>query len=272
MEAALLGLFMLSAGLVTVALEYPGSPLRQAMGDPVARRFLTGLGMGATAIALIYSAWGKRSGAHFNPAVTLTFLRLGKVERWDAVLYIAAQFAGAVAGVALVALVVGSPFGDPTVNYTATRPGTGGHIAAFAAEVVITFVLMVTVLTLTNAPRLARYTGLAVGVLLVLYITIEAPFSGMSMNPARSFAPTIDTGLWNELWVYFAGPVVGMLLAAEVWVRIMGRDRVRCAKLHHTPDHPCPFRCGYQAGSDPTTDPAMNDTRRDARRHEEFAS
>ena len=73
MEAALLGLFMISACAFTVLLEFPGSPVRQAVPDPGIRRFLTGLAMGTTAIALIYSPWGKQSGAHFNPAMTLTF-------------------------------------------------------------------------------------------------------------------------------------------------------------------------------------------------------
>jgi aquaporin Z len=268
MEGALLGVFMVIAGLVTVLVEYPGSPIRQAIGDPIARRFVTGLAMGGTAIALVYSRWGKRSGAHFNPAVTLTFLRLRKVETWDAALYTLAQFLGAVAGVTLVALLIGSPFGDPNVNYAATRPGMGGTLVAFASEVVITFVLMAMVLTMTNAPRLARYTGLAVGVLLVIYITLEAPLSGMSLNPARSLAPTIETGLWDELWIYFTGPLVGMLLAAETWVRLVGLNRVRCAKLHHTPDTPCIFRCGYRADANAATHPMTSDSIR----REEFVS
>ena len=86
LEAAGLGLFMISACLVTVLLEYPSSPVRQALPDPWVRRLLIGIAMGLTAISLIYSPLGKRSGAHLNPAVTLTFLRLGKIEPWDAVL------------------------------------------------------------------------------------------------------------------------------------------------------------------------------------------
>lgn len=84
MEAAELGLFMISAGALGVLLEYPGSPVHQALPSPALRRVLMGLAMGATAIAIIYSPLGKQSGAHFNPSVTLTFFRLGKVRGWDA--------------------------------------------------------------------------------------------------------------------------------------------------------------------------------------------
>jgi len=84
MEGALLGLFMISACVFTVIFQLPGSPVRQAIASAELRRVLTGIAMGLTAIALIYSPWGQRSGAHLNPSVTLTFLRLGKIKRVDA--------------------------------------------------------------------------------------------------------------------------------------------------------------------------------------------
>jgi aquaporin Z len=79
-EAAELGAFMLSAGAFTTLFEYPNSPVHQAIGDPFVRRTTIGIAMGLTALALIFSPLGKRSGAHMNPAVTLAFLRLGKVK------------------------------------------------------------------------------------------------------------------------------------------------------------------------------------------------
>jgi glycerol uptake facilitator-like aquaporin len=106
MEAAGLGIFMLAACTFATLLEHPASPVRQAISDPILRRLLMGLAMGLTAINLIYSPWGKQSGAHLNPSVTLTFWRLGKVASWDALLYIAAQFVGGMTGVLLAAWVL----------------------------------------------------------------------------------------------------------------------------------------------------------------------
>lgn len=160
MEAAGLGVFMISAALCTILLEHPSSPLHESIGNPITRRLLIGIAMGLTAIGIIYSPWGKRSGAHLNPAVTLTFFRLGKVHAVDAVFYVLAQFIGGVAGVMVVAAVLGMQVADRSVNYVATVPGPGGPAVAFLAELAISFVLMLVVLIVSNARHLARYTGL----------------------------------------------------------------------------------------------------------------
>jgi aquaporin Z len=245
MEAAGLGVFMVSAGFFGTLLEYPGSPVQQAIPEPWLRRLLMGLLMGSTAIAIVYSPWGKRSGAHINPSITVTFLRLGKVEPWDAFFYILAQFTGGVLGLLLVGAALGAPLGHPSVNYVATLPGEYGAGLAFLAEVLISFLLMFVVLRMSNVPALNRYTGLLAGTLVATYITLEAPLSGMSMNPARTFASAVPGQLWMWLWVYFAAPPLGMLLAAEVYVRLKGARKVYCAKLHHENDKRCIFRCRY---------------------------
>ena len=99
MEAALLGAFMVSACGFGVLYGFPQSPVRQAISSGFVRGLLAGLSMGLTALAIFYSPWGKQSGAHINPAVTLTFLRLGKIRLADAMFYVAAQFAGGVRAV-----------------------------------------------------------------------------------------------------------------------------------------------------------------------------
>src|SRR5512145_2421607 len=96
MEAAELGIFLIVACAVVVLLEHPALPFAALLPNPAVRRAITGAAMGMTAIAIIYSPWGEQSGAHFNPAVTLTFWRLGKVATWDAVFYALAQLAGGV--------------------------------------------------------------------------------------------------------------------------------------------------------------------------------
>ena len=246
MEAAGLGLFMISAGVFGTLLEYTQSPVHKAIADPLVRRFLMGLAMGLTAVVIIYSPWGQQSGAHLNPAVTLTFWRLGKVASADALFYIMAQFCGGAAGVFIVAAVLGTPFALPPVQYVVTVPGSAGAMTAFLAETVIAFFLMLTVLVSTNTARLSRYTGIFAGILLVVYITFEAPFSGMSINPARSFASALAAGLWKTLYVYFAAPVIGMLLASFAYQFIRSPEDVKCAKLNHHTTRRCIFHCGYR--------------------------
>jgi aquaporin Z len=245
MEALGLGLFMVSAGLFGTLLEYPGSPVHQALPSPFARRALMGVAMGLTAIGLIYSPWGRRSGAHINPAVTLTFVRLGRVRPADATAYVAAQFTGGLAGALLVAALLGDAFLAPPVAAVATLPGPAGVAVAFTSELAISFALVLMVLTLGASPRWSRHTGLFVGAVLFLYISFEAPLSGMSMNPARTMASALPGHAFQAIWIYFAAPLAGMLLASEVHVRRARSKQVGCAKLAHS--LPCIF-CGRQGG------------------------
>jgi aquaporin Z len=80
----------------------------------------------------------------------------------------------------------------------------------------------------------------------MLYIIIEAPISGMSMNPARTLGSAFSAQVWTSIWIYFTAPPTGMLLAAEAYVRLRGSHRVLCAKLHHENNERCIFRCNYR--------------------------
>jgi aquaporin Z len=246
-EVWALGMFMISAALFTALLEYPGSPAHHLIPDGFTRRALIGLAMGLTAIALIYSPWGQRSGAHLNPATTLTFLQLGKVMPWDALFYITAQFIGGVSGILFSKLLLGPILADPTVNYVTTVPGPAGTGAAFLAETGMACGMMLMVLFATNSPKLARFTGLFAGALVFLYITFEAPLSGMSINPARTAASALPSGIWTSGWIYFAAPVLGMLMAAQIHRAVGHRSHLTCPKLHHGTKQRCIF-CG-QPGS-----------------------
>jgi aquaporin Z len=243
-EAAALATFMVSAATMTVVIEHPASPVRSFVGDAIARRMLMGMAMGLTAATIIYSPWGRRSGAHMNPSVTLTFFRLGKIGGRDALAYAAAQFVGGIVGISVASLGLLRWIADPSVNYVATAPGPFGNAVAFAAEATISFVLMLVVLSVSNQRRLSPFTGVVVAVLVATFITLEAPFSGMSMNPARTLGPDVIGGIWRGLWIYFAAPPLGMLMAAEIFVRVRGRLAVRCAKLHHD-SGPCIFNCSH---------------------------
>ena len=249
-EAWALGTFMISAALFTALLEYPGSPLHQAIPNAAVRRALIGLAMGLTAIALIYSPWGQRSGAHMNPAATLTFLRLGKIQPFDAAFYIAAQFLGGLGGVMMSKLLLGTVVAHPSVNYVTTVPGQAGVGVAFLAEAVIACGMMLMVLFVTNAPKLARFTGLFAGALVFLYITFEAPLSGMSINPARTAASALPSGIWTSCWIYFTAPILGMLLAAQLFVLLNNDSSSACPKLHHGSKQRCIF-CGHPGSRSP---------------------
>jgi len=242
-EGFALGAFMVSAGLFTTVLEAPGSWLRQYMESADLRRVLIGLAMGLTAIALIYSPWGSRSGAHMNPAVTIAYWRLGKIHPIDAAGYICAQFLGGICGVLLVAALLGPSFTTPPVNWVATQPGEQGPVIAFIAEVAISAILMSIVLVTSNSTRFSRYTGVFAGLLVAIYIAVEAPLSGMSMNPARSFASAAPGMMWQNLYVYFIAPVTGMVLAAWVYTRVYTYRA--CAKLCHSARQRC-IHCGYE--------------------------
>lgn len=245
-EAVCLGLFMISAFTFGALLEHPASPVHQAIPNSLARRFLMGLAMGGTAAGIIYSPWGKQSGAHFNPSVTLTFLRLGKVQSWDALFYVVCQFIGGLLGALLASVALAAWASHPSVNYVVTIPGNAGAFIAFIAEIVITFILMTVILHASNDPKLHKLTGLYTGILVAAYIAIEAPLSGMSMNPARTFASALPGQQWTALWIYFTAPLIGMLSAAEVYVRSRGARGVACAKLHHENNKRCIF-CGKPA-------------------------
>jgi aquaporin Z len=245
MEAAELGIFMISAAVFTILLYHPASPAVRAISPEFLRRVLMGLAMGLTLVAIVFSPWGKQSGAHMNPAFTLTFYRLGKVAPCDAVFYTIAQFVGGVAGIAVVELFATKLLAHPSVNYAPTLPGSSGAGLAFLAEALISFVLIVVVLTVSNTQKLARFTGLFAGACVATFIIWESPYSGMSMNPARTLGSAVPSGLWTALWIYFLAPPLGMLAAAAAYKNL--NRRVACAKYHHQNKKRCIF-CEFQAG------------------------
>lgn len=213
-EGALLGSFMVSACLAVAMLEYPGSPLRGAIADGFARRALIGVLMGATALAIFLSAWGKRTGAHMNPAVTLVFAWLGKTTVPNAVGYIAGQLIGGVGGVLLSSLLLGDVIRDPAINYIVTVPGTHGVLVAWVAEFIMSAAIIFTVLALSGIEGWAKATPYAAASLVCVFIVVEAPFSGMSINPARTLGSAIPANVWTAWWVYITAPVAGMFAGA----------------------------------------------------------
>ncbi|MEQ8763115.1 MAG: aquaporin [Planctomycetota bacterium] len=241
-EALLLALFMVAACILAIALEHPASPLRRALVEPLMRRFSMGAAIGLTAVVLITSTWGRRSGAHLNPAVTLTFFGLGKLSARNALVYVTFQMLGGAFGVWLVDRVTPSWIAAPEVRWIVTVPGAAGELAAWIGEGVIACLTMSAVLLLDRSPRLSRYTPTVIGVLLCLYITFEAPYSGMSLNPARSLGSAVLAGEWRGFWIYVTAPLAGMFAAGALFGRRY-HGRSVCAKLARGSEEPCPFHC-----------------------------
>lgn len=244
-EAWALGCFMIAVGLVATLLEASSSPLHRFIPDADLRRIIMAAAMGATASGLIYSPWGQRSGAHMNPAVTLAFLRLGKVAPRHALGYTLAQIIGAIAGVYLVWAVFGELFSTPPVNFVTTVPGERGVLTAFVAELFMSALLMLAILESASRPRVAPYTGIFAGILVFAFISLEAPLSGTSINPARSLASALPAHQWTSFWIYILAPVLGMQLAALLFAKRHAGRSIPCAKLRHSSTQRC-IHCGLQ--------------------------
>lgn len=242
-EAWGLGTFMVSASVFSVLLATPLLDLPGGLDEPISRRALIGIAMGLTAILIIRSPWGVRSGAHLNPAVTLTYLQLGRVHPVDALGYVAGQSIGGILGVLCAWFMLGDLLSEPPVAFAMTRPGDAGVAVAFGAELAISFVLMSCVLVLSNSSRFSAATPFVAGALVALYITVEAPLSGMSMNPARSLASALPAAEFRDLWIYLLAPPLGMGLAAR-WFSHR-RGTAHCAKLLHGATQRC-IHCGYE--------------------------
>lgn len=241
MEGGEAAIYLFFACVVATFLWHPSSPVQRYLPSDAVRRMWMGLAMGTTIIAIVLSPWGKQSGAHFNPAVTFTFCRLGKVMPWDALFYCVAQLSGALVGVAMASLVLRGAAADHAVHYAATLPGIYGDGIAFSAELVISFLLMSAILFASNRPALAPYTHYFAAILAAVYIAFESPLSGMSTNPARTFGPAVYARYWHALWIYFLAPPLGMLAAAQAFLWVREGKGPHCAKLHHDNDKRCIF-------------------------------
>ncbi|WP_019948220.1 aquaporin [Hymenobacter aerophilus] len=223
-EAAGIFLFLFMAGFITTAVNHPDWWLaRQLAGHEVLGRAVIGLVVGLTVVVIVYSPWGKRSGAHVNPAVTLAFWQLGKIRLADACWYLLAQVAGALlAGQALLGLL-GRYFAHPKVDYALTKPGPEGMAVAFGAEFLITFIMVAVLFLALHTQRLQNLAGWLLGALLALYVVVETPYSGMSLNPARSLGSAVAAHDYGALWVYWVAPPLAAWLAAVLF-QLLFRD------------------------------------------------
>ena len=223
---------LLLGGLSAVCLDFgPHSPLR---GLPSSvRLLLTGLLFAGTGSLLAISPLGRRSGAYLNPVVTLAFWTQRKVHPHDLAGYVGAQLLGAVLGTAAVAGLWGGE--ARAVHLGATAPGRGlTGPAAMLVEAAMTAVLVLVLLLMTSSARTARWTALVLWPGIAALVWQGAPYTGTSLNPARSLGPALLAPLLGPYWVYVAGPLLGGALAVAGFALLRDRQ-VLTAKLFHDP-------------------------------------
>lgn len=232
--AELIGTALLVAvGLSVVIFDLgQGSPLAWLLPDEAARRFITGFLFGTTGALITLSPLGKESGAHINPAVTLAFWLMGRMQSRLAVGYVACQLAGAFIGA--VPLLAWGAMGR-SVSYGATVPGAVfGTSWALLGEAVTTFALIFGLFFFLRQRPLRRFTPALFPPLYAIMVWLEAPISGTSTNPARSFGPAVISANWHGWWIYWLGPLIGTLLAVAVYLWVgWERRMIEVAKLYH---------------------------------------
>lgn len=231
-EALGLGIFMFCAGLADVIIDHPAMPIHNHIHSGLVRRFLVGLLMGLTALYILNSPFGKKSGAHINPSVTIVQYRLGNITAINAIFYILFQFIGGSIGMYLIYLVIPQYIKFPSINYIVTQPSDEGVAIALILEFIISFILMLTVLYTNTNKKLSMRTAYFVAALITLFITFEAPYSGMSMNPARTFASAIVSGEWKSFWLYCIAPPLGMI-CGELFVKKILKKNPENVSLHN---------------------------------------
>ena len=246
MEGMEIGGLMLSICFFGTLLYSSMSPLSHLALSRGVSSALMGISIALTTLMIIRSPFGRRSGAHFNPAITLSYFWLGRVRRWDALCYVVAQFVGGFVGVLVAHEILGVRLSEISVRYLVTVPGSHGEGIAFLFELILSGLLMGTVLYASNHRFLAPYSPIFVALFTVFCYVASSSISGFSANPARTFSSALFAWIWQGIWIYFIGPCLGMLIAAATYIAMVGRDRVYCAKVFHDRYSICPFPCHFE--------------------------
>lgn len=219
-------LFAEALGTMTLVLLGCGAAVFNGGATSVAAVLTIAFAFGLSVVAMAYTIGGI-TGCHINPAITLGVWLSGRMPGKEAVGYMAAQVAGAIAGSAIIWAVVNTG----TVVLGATATGANGFsegnlVPALIAETVFTFLFVLVVLGTTDEKKGAgAFAGLAIGLTLVLIHIVCIPLTGTSVNPARSVAPALFAGgdALRQLWVFVVAPFAGAALAAGAWRGLSGK-------------------------------------------------
>ena len=227
---------LLLGGVSAICLDFgAGSPVATVAPSPSLRLLLTGMLFAACGSLFAISPLGRLSGAHLNPSVTFGFWLHRRIEPVDVLGYMLAQCLGALLGVGVARLAWGQALTTAPVNWARTSPGHGlSAVAVAGVEALMTGVLLATIFLMVSHVRTARWTPLAVWVVVAVEVWQGAPYTGTSLNPARTLAPDLLSATFPAFWAYVAGPLGGATLA---WlaVAVLARRRALTAKLFHDP-------------------------------------
>jgi len=223
-EALGLAIFMVSACFFGSMLFAKTSSWQLAIPNEGIRNLIMAVMMGLTALFIFYSPFTAGSGSHINPAVTLSFLRLGKMCPYDALFYIVFQFLGGIAAVYAMAWLLAEKLTAAPVQYVVTVPGKAGVWLAALVEFLIAFIMLSMVLFTSANKKWKRYTRIIAACLVCVYVELAGPVSGFGMNPARTLASAIPAHNYDAIWVYIIIPFAGMLLATECFLLIQSKQ------------------------------------------------
>ncbi len=235
--------FLVFVGLSAVVFDFgKGLPPSTLIPDASLRRLVTGLIFAGSGSLVAISPFGRLSGAHINPSVSLAFWAHGKMRHHDIIGYIGGQFLGAILGEALLVLVWGNY--AASVGDGMTLPGAGYPLwLVFLAELALTALLVLAIFTCVSTQRFMRWTPLVTWLLVATMVWLEAPISGTSLSPARSFGPALFAGIWTQQWLYYIAPPLGALLAVGLYrLLAAGEHDVVTGKLFHVPQYRSVFK------------------------------
>jgi MIP family channel proteins len=214
-------------GTFTLTLIGAGSGAATAAAAGATGAGATGLVIAAlahgVALMIIIYTWGTISGAHVNPAVTLGALVGGKIDLGKSIVYWIAQFVGAAAAAYLLLYLVGDV--GLKEGLTVGRFTESDSAKVIVIEAVLTFFLVSAVYSAGLYNRFGNAVGLAIGFVLTADILFGGPYTGASMNPARSFGPFLALGNMKYFWLYVVGPAIGGVLAGIVQAYVIGGDQ-----------------------------------------------
>ncbi len=238
---------LLLGGLSAVALDFGvASPVAAHVPSVSLRLLLTGLLFAGTGSLVAVSPLGRLSGGHINPAVTLAFWGTGHVHRYDVAGYVTGQCLGAIAGTAVWSVLWGAR--AKSVTYGMTYPGHGLSAGeAAVVEGLMTAALILVIMLFVSSTRTARWTPVAAWLLIAVFVWRLAPYTGTSLNPARSLGPAVVARNFHDYWVYLVAPVAGAG-AVVTAMRLSPRKLVPLtAKLFHHPGYRSVFMTSVAA-------------------------